>query len=782
MQDDKNTNFNYNNITIKRKDGNNSDIVKVENGSKVKFYLEVQNAPHNTIKYTWNIGYLSKETQTNTIVVEMSNSFCGDIEVKVECTTETIGASSKISLIEGTELASQKIATTRKFKLQCPPLIRKVSFCFNHNEVPRIPNQDGIYELNHLAIAAFSIELEGYNGQEFEAYVVSSKGTFDLGKAIVNRNYVVFKNFILKYDEQDERDLLTFCYYNKKAGRKVESFKLQIFQHKLRDEEIEANSQVVVVGYPLQIADNNYHPCKFLDVEIREIEPNKNVIVDMVDTFKGMMDDVFGLDWHVLADHPYTNSAKYTELDYDIKDFVMIGNNKAKDVLVLVKDFTTSDDCCDNVPFHKKVVYVKINSNSQISYPIKNDEVHLSIKYPYEDALAMLPFWYFFPVSKAVSQSIIIESCRRCITIPVLIYPDIQWFIGLKFKINKGIKANGTFKNLFKKDIYKAIKNNNQNTFSIGVIANWNEHDSASVFIDPLDLKKSKLGGVKGVAKKIYDEFIKHPFCEALIDVFRTFEDIVSLIELFKLANSLAEPGDELDFAKKRKTICDLEISLLPDITLGVSWRAGAYNGKGGLIIEGVGKGNIIKVTGKVDLFCLASKMNPSVALAITTLELIEWATSMDFVFQLLIEGSLKWNAKIGYDLSQDKEEGKLAIGGLLEVTIQAYVKTKPSTSYQIGTTSTKEYGVKGVCGISGDYIVELLNNDSYPLGVYSHIKSKFLALVIEVYVKTVSFKGGDGKETSQSSATGDSHVRVLKKVPLIEEFVIKETEIKRII
>lgn len=40
MQDDKSTNFDYNNITIKRKDGNNSDIVKVENGSKAKFYLE----------------------------------------------------------------------------------------------------------------------------------------------------------------------------------------------------------------------------------------------------------------------------------------------------------------------------------------------------------------------------------------------------------------------------------------------------------------------------------------------------------------------------------------------------------------------------------------------------------------------------------------------------------------------------------------------------------------------------------------------------------------------
>lgn len=771
-----------NRISIKRKDGNNSSIVKVESGTKAKFYLEVQNAPHNTIKYIWNIDYLRKETQTNTIAVAMSNSFCGDIEVKVECITETIGVSSKISLIEGTELASQKIATTRKFKLQCPPLIRKVSFCFNHNEVPRIPNQDGVYELNHLAIAAFSIELEGYNGQEFEAYVVSSKGTFDLGKAIVNRNYVIFKNFILKYDEQDKLDLLIFCYYNKKIGHKVESFKVQISQHKLRDEEIEANKQVVVAGYPLQIADNNYHPCKFVDVEIREIEPNKNVIVDMVDTFKEMMDDAFGFDWHVLADHPYTNSAKYTELDYDIKDFVMIGNNNAKDVLVLVKDFTTSENDCDNVPIHKKVVYVKKNSTEKKEYPIKNDEVHLSIKYPYEDALTMVPFWYFFPVSKAVSQSIIIESCRRCITIPVFIYPDIQWFVGLKFKINKGIKANGAFKDLFKKDIYKAIKNNNQNTFSIGVIANWNEHDSASVFIEPLDLKKSQLGGVKGVAKKIYDEFIKHPFCEALIDVFRTFEDIVSLIELFKLANSLAEPSDELDFAKKRKTICDLEILLLPDITLGVSWRAGAYNGKGGLIIEGVGEGNIIKVTGKVDLFCLASKMNPSVALAITALELIEWATEMDFVFQLLIEGSLKWDAKIGYDLSQDKEEGKLAIGGLLEVTIQAYVKTKPSTSYQIGTTSTKEYGVKGVCGISGDFIVELLNNDSYPLGVYSHIKSKFLALVIEVYIKMDVSKTGETKRTNPNMKTKNSHVRTIVPQTLINEFNIKETVIKRII
>lgn len=79
-----------NRISIKRKDGNNSSIVKVESGTKAKFYLEVQNAPHNTIKYIWNIDYLRKETQTNTIAVAMSNSFCGDIEVKVECITETI--------------------------------------------------------------------------------------------------------------------------------------------------------------------------------------------------------------------------------------------------------------------------------------------------------------------------------------------------------------------------------------------------------------------------------------------------------------------------------------------------------------------------------------------------------------------------------------------------------------------------------------------------------------------------------------------------------------------
>lgn len=174
--------------------------------------------------------------------------------------------------------------------------------------------------------------------------------------------------------------------------------------------------------------------------------------------------------------------------------------------------------------------------------------------------------------------------------------------------------------------------------------------------------------------------------------------------------------------------------------------------------------------------------MNPSVALAITALELIEWATEMDFVFQLLIEGSLKWDAKIGYDLSQDKEEGKLAIGGLLEVTIQAYVKTKPSTSYQIGTTSTKEYGVKGVCGISGDFIVELLNNDSYPLGVYSHIKSKFLALVIGVYVKMEVFKNGKGKRTDPNVATNNSHKKTIDTRVLIGEINIKETEIQRII
>lgn len=72
--------------------------------------------------------------------------------------------------------------------------------------------------------------------------------------------------------------------------------------------------------------------------------------------------------------------------------------------------------------------------------------------------MKMLLQWYhlvFFPVSKAVSQSIIIESCRRCITIPVLIYPDIQWFVGLKFKINKGIKAMVHLKTYLKKIFIK---------------------------------------------------------------------------------------------------------------------------------------------------------------------------------------------------------------------------------------------------------------------------------------------------------------------------------------
>lgn len=777
MQDNKNTNFNYNNIAIKRKDGNNSDIVKVENGAKAKFYLEVQNAPPNTIKYVWNIDYLRKETLTNMVAVEMSNSFCGDIEVKVECITEIIGASSKISLIEGTELASQKKATTRKFKLQCPPLIRKVSFCFNHNEVPRIPNQDGIYELNHLAIAAFSIELEGYNGQEFEAYVVSSKGTFDLGKAIVNRNYVVFKNFILKYDEQDECDLLTFCYYNKNTGRKVESFKLQIFQHKLRNEEIEANSQVVVVGYPLQIADNNYHPCKFLDVEIREIEPNRNVIVDMVDTFKGMMDDVFGLDWHVLADHPYTNSAKYTELDYDIKDFVMIGNNKAKDVLVLVKDFTTSDDCCDNVPFHKKNVYVKTNSNSRVSYPIKNNEAHLSIQYPYGYQSPFLPFQYFFPLRRPIRKDILIESCRRTLSIPIIIYPDIQWFLGVKFKIIGEIKNKEKFKSLFSKDIGKNIKNDFKNSFAIGVIATWNGSEKSSIFVKPFEAGGIiKQEGVKG----LWEHIRKDAFYNILLDTFRMFEDIISLMKLFELATSLAQPTEDFNFNEKRNKIVDLKFSLLPDTSLGVSWRAGAYNGKTGLIIEGVGKGSLLGLTAKFDLFCLISKMGPYGKGVILALDLIQWATDIKFEFSLTIEGKLKWNGKIGYDDSQNKNESKLAIGGLLEVTIKASVQIKPSENYKALTSSSKEYGARGVCGISGSYVMELIKNEE-EFGVYAHLTSDFEDLFIEAYVKTIVNREGE-EQDSDSNIISDENTQVVKNKILIKKFNIGNTPKKKII
>lgn len=803
-----------NRISIKRKDGNNSSIVKVESGTKAKFYLEVINVPQNTIGYRWIIGNgdphstLQKITKSNSVVVELSNSLCGRIAVQIICITDPAKMPPPEFVFTDKNYAlEEKTDAERIFVLECPRKIKNVNFCFNHNEIPRIP-KDNVYEIAPRAMTAFSIQLEGYNGEEFSATVISKKGIHNFGTAQVKKNYVVFKDYFINYDEKDEDDLLIFSFMHNKRLIGRFFFNLKIFQHKLRAEEIEANKQVVVVGQSMQMAENNYHPCKFLDVEIREIEPNKNIIAESPDEFKRIMDNVFGTSWRILKDRPFTNSLTFTEAGKDEvkfvqrgvneiiseeKKIVMTGNSHEKDLLVLVKEFTTSENDCDNVPAHKKVVYLKKSSTEKKEYPIKNNEAHIEITYPYETNCIDFPWKYLFPIINDISHEIVIESCRRTLTIPVIVYPDIQWFLGVKIKISKGIetKVEG-FKKLFSKEVFNAAKKKNEeNNFSIGITVNWDENNKSSLLwvIYPKESKSSK-GNINIVDKIL--ELIEKRFKQKMLEVLRMLQDIVSLIELFKLANSLAENLPDFSFAKERKSICSIEINALPDTTLGLSWRAGTYNGEGGLVIEGAGQGDIISVKGTIDLFCLASKLSPAVREAIRALELLEWAADLSFKFELIIEGSLKWHGKIGYDLSQKKDEGELAIGGLLEITLKACMETNPSQSFMIGTEVKKEYGLRGVCGISGDFIIEYLKNDIikekdkdgkeiekfYEPGIYTHQKSKFNSIVIQVYVKTTIRRYGDGKKCK----TDESNERTINNKILIKEFNINTNQRERII
>ena len=109
-----------------------------------------------------------------------------------------------------------------------------------------------------------------------------------------------------------------------------------------------------------------------------------------------------------------------------------------------------------------------------------------------------------------------------------------------------------------------------------------------------------------------------------------------------------------------------------------------------------------------------------------------------------------------------------------------------------IGTEVKKEYGLRGVCGISGDFVIEYLKNDVikekdkdgkeiekfYEPGIYIHQDSIFNPIVIEMYIKTTVRRNGEG----ETYATTESNDNIIDKITLIDEFVINTTQRERII
>lgn len=756
------------------------DKIEIANGEKIKLYLEAKNVPEgkNMRVIGWHFNYQSRSggKEIETVLVEAPNCFCGEpLDVKLTTLTNDIPLSLSKDWLTGFERRS----ISRTFYPRCNPRFVSARLCFpskGYRISYKNDNDRIFYPMRRVEEGYIEFHIEGCNGQELRVTLQYKHGKFT-SSCIIKRNYGYIP-FHLEYafEGEDEVDFLHYLIWSPRSiDKTIDYFQLKIYKHKnWEEEEIMEHNQVVVVGHEIKIADNNFHPCKFTKAELRVLEPNKNIIVTLKEIFTDFLENTFGWDWRMLSDKEFKNSLVYTEADGN-KDlsFCMLGSEDPKSLVILVENFETNANKCISTPKHLQKVYL-----DSAPYDISGGECKIDIVYPYSTAaIPFLPLQYFFPTRNPVTKNLRIASCRRTILIPIHVYPDIQWFLGVKFKISEGISKADKFSKLFSLKALKPKTKRIEDTFEIGVVATWNNGtEKSAIFVKPFSgVPDKEING-----KELLGEFLKGKLYTILLDLFRTMQDIITLMSLFKLAVKLAESTPDLKLNLKRREL--LTFSLIPpDVELGISWRAGVYKSNPGFIIEGVGKGTVIGLKLSFDLFCLASKM-PNLKLAVLALELIEWATDIEFVFSLDIDGKLQWSGNLGYDESQNATKGKLTIGGKLSVTVSLCAKVKPGQNYMAVTRDKKEYGVKGTAGITGDFVIELEKNEGEELGVYSHLVSKFCSLEIIFYSKTSANQVSKGRKTSNKTIITDENTKTLDPITLIRGFDIGRTKKKRII
>jgi hypothetical protein len=413
-----------------------------------------------------------------TVLIQLPNAFCGE-EIKVDLTVRSRKGTAQKKMSFLVDLADlftiSKESTTRTFYPQCKPLFGKAHLLCHKagGEIFR-PNQKGDdepYEFsgNHVS-ATIEIEVEGLNGKLLEGTLVNKQGRQKVSMVPSKNRALLSFQYNYSCEEEEHTDRISLYIQTPQRYRDVVyDFNIKIKKNKqFTIEEVHASRKAVVVAYAVKIADNNFKPCKFTDLEIRELEPNSNFIKNLKDTFDELMQQTFDSFWHTLSDRKFENAATYFEADgFQKIVFTMIGNDQSKDVLIIVKDFTTLEKQCTTNPKHQEQIIIELDSrlttfeSSKLKFGViklKSGETKLNLSYPYAIINNLIPFHYFSPLHKPMIHRLIIASCRRTLNIPIKIYPDIQWFIGIKIEIGDGIEDTPKFRKMFSKEVFKTSK------------------------------------------------------------------------------------------------------------------------------------------------------------------------------------------------------------------------------------------------------------------------------------------------------------------------------------
>lgn len=786
-------------LKIRRLDDNGNTRVSVSGNNPAKIYLRAENVPPEHDTYTWGFYYFNEEgnlewyqktVYSKSVLLVLPNEL-------ITKTFEINLVTSKMEKIKLPSIKDLHINQPYKVKTKEPAEEPKVpdaetsiklimaTDCsvisiklMTPNGGERVPDSDGYYKLRAEDLyLKFEVDVTGVNRETIYMNAFSKGCDIIKEKAVVNTNRAIFDKIALYYSGTGiKEDTLTISVYGQNnIPPKTAKFKLKINETTLTPAEAAPFTEVVVVGHEVKVVNNNFHPCKFTDIEMKELIDDRSDIEKLKESISDFFEDSFRNSWQRFKNQEYEGKRVFKEEDTEQAPvYELVAGQGNKELTLSIKDFTTKKGECKHSPVHTQSVLYAVNNSLPKPIDVKNGLVKVEINYPYITEIIsnavnrigvplaprFLPLDCFFPTWRAQNAVIKIQSCRKNVDIRLKVYPDIQWYVSAYIKLLNGIdlKSRKRLKQMFD---FEEYGNPMKSSFKVGLIACWNNSETnesnanfsegdidsnetqnySALFIKPLEMTSPRLEG-SGSYKQALKEFTKNKFYSVLLETIRTLQDIISMVELMKLAVSIAksvEDGYELNTT--RKDLFTLEITP-PDLNLAIGWRAGANNGKVGLVLEGKGNGTIVALKGTLDLFCLASKI-PATRTAILALELVEWATGTEFVLNLEFSGEFSWSGELGYHEARNAWENEFAITGKIPVTLNLKMTVKPGQDYTAVTENENEYGISGTAGITGNFKFTYLSDEhtdaTEGAGIYNQNEAVFDPITVIFYKKSES-------------------------------------------
>lgn len=395
---------------------------------------------------------------------------------------------------------------------------------------------------------------------------------------------------------------------------------------------VPTNIQEVIVG-PLRIIENNYHPCKYTAIIVKEIDPDEEGNIHQVKVFD-------------------------EELSNKVIPFPIIGTSNKKILEIKALNYNVGGNKCSNI-------------NKHIS---GSGCWNIEVSYQYLTPSSVIPLYCIWPISnKCINHyKKNIDSCRHSKNVIINIFPDVKWEINFQFSL----------------DLQKTVERPKwYENFEIGMSCEWNS------FTAEAKLTTNSLTGTDFTLQEYVQTMIYNRLANYMKGCGYLMNFIYEFKAMFKNAQDDLKAIYKDDYPKlpKQRRIINFDIIGPENINLQLAWQTSVFAHNVGLKITGTGSGTLVNIDTTLDLLALAS-INSAVKSFVDSLDLALYIFDVNVEINVKINGSIDLGGNLSFDNAKRKSNGSIFVKGSVVFSLECICTHNPASNLKVST----EFSIEG--------------------------------------------------------------------------------------